>query len=1031
MFTAGTLACGLIAPGCGRDSEQAVRAPSVSSETTLRATQDLDPLFGERATPVRASIQANLRFREPDADGWDGTVWAARAGRALEELLGPVLLGGAPPEGALAPGFVGVDRLSGELAQRPGPLELRVEVEAGDGPGPDLARLTPAEGPFEALDEVAVEVLRSELTAPAGLETDVRIEVSGRHAGRRAQYAGLWSAAWIRDGERPRLVELRRSDSRWALADGPLFADVTGVVFAANACFDDEYRRDPESYFFHSDRLTQYDLLGNQGFAVGDIDGDGWDDVYACTAAGIANRLFLGRPDGTTREATGAWKVGFLDQSRSALILDLDGDGHRDLVVATGPDVVICWNDGTSCSERTRLSSGGHEEAYSLAACDVDQDGDVDLFVCRYGSEGAMQGTPTPYHDAFNGAPNVYWRNEGERRFVDVTAEVGLDDQNSKFSFGCVWDDFDDDGDFDLYITNDFGRNHYYRNDDGHFSDVATPIGAEDMAAGMGPTCADFDGDGALDLYVSNIYAAEGLRATADERFLHHLPAELLPRYQRHARGNTLLRNRGDGTFEDVSVERRANRGGWAWGARFGDFDSDGWLDIYVPNGLFTSDHAYEADEFFWRFVISRSPVDDKPSMEYEDAWLTIQYLAFDQGAGWNGGERDVLLANRGGRDFVDAGALARPGGPSDGRSAATLDWDRDGRLDLLLKNRDGPRLQLLLNRLPLDERSWVVLELEDRAPNRDAVGARVRVEAGGRTFLRTVYAGDGYLCQNTLRQHVGLGAAQRVDLVEVRWADGQVQRFDGGLEANRAWRLVRGEAQPRPLAWQAVAELARAEAPVEPIPGPMDRIVLCDKLPAPFAPLPSFERSDRRVADVAGAKGGPLLVAFWRHGDETGLEQIRRFARGRDALDASGLTVVPLTVDEGPDLARARRVLDELGLTREAGFADGKTLQAYEVLLAEVFHRTDNTPLPSSLLFDRRGQLCVVYHGPVAVARLLSDVATLRTMKPARGNCAALADGIWVDRPRRDFAALAEVLHQLGYAEQAAFYRQLRARRR
>jgi len=191
-----------------------------------------------------------------------------------------------------------------------------------------------------------------------------------------------------------------------------------------------------------------------------------------------------------------------------------------------------------------------------------------------------------PFHDANNGPTNHLMRNDGEDRFLDVTREVGLDANNTRFSLIGAWGDYDGDGDPDLYVANDFGRNNLYRNDDGKFTDVAAEAGAEDQAAGMGASWGDYDGDGDLDLYVTNMYSAAGQRIAYQPRFKQGVSEERRRAVQRHSLGNTLLRNLGDGTFRDVSDAAAVRMGRWGWGARFVDLNNDGREDLVVPNGF-------------------------------------------------------------------------------------------------------------------------------------------------------------------------------------------------------------------------------------------------------------------------------------------------------------------------------------------------------------------------------------------------------------------------------------------------------------
>jgi hypothetical protein len=146
------------------------------------------------------------------------------------------------------------------------------------------------------------------------------------------------------------------------------------------------------------------------------------------------------------------------------------------------------------------------------------------------------------------------------------------------------------DGDPDLYVANDFGRNNLYRNEGGTFVDVAAEAGVEDISAGMGVTWADADLDGHMDLYVSNMYSSAGGRITYQRRFQKSADESVRASFQRHARGNTFFRNLGDGTFADVSLEAGTTMGRWSWGSLFTDFQNDGLPDLVVPNGFVTGE---------------------------------------------------------------------------------------------------------------------------------------------------------------------------------------------------------------------------------------------------------------------------------------------------------------------------------------------------------------------------------------------------------------------------------------------------------
>ena len=257
-------------------------------------------------------------------------------------------------------------------------------------------------------------------------------------------------------------------------------------------------------------------ISSNPGLAIGDVNGDGLDDVFVGQEEGLPNLLFVQQPDGTAANRADEWGVDWLHNSRGALLVDWDNDGDQDLAVSVLGGVIVASNEGTRFEVRTFLPT--RSDTMSLAAADYDIDGRLDLFVCAYvkrvkfGEErealipGFGQGFD--YHDATIGERNSMFRNEGSWTFTDVTEEVGLEAGNNRFSFAASWEDFDNDGDVDLYVANDFGPNNLYRNDlvsnevsagervkTRKFTDVAAPAGAEDRASGMSVAWGDYDRD--------------------------------------------------------------------------------------------------------------------------------------------------------------------------------------------------------------------------------------------------------------------------------------------------------------------------------------------------------------------------------------------------------------------------------------------------------------------------------------------------------------------------------------------------------
>lgn len=332
-------------------------------------------------------------------------------------------------------------------------------------------------------------------------------------------------------------------------------------------------------------RFTQ-DVTGPHGLSVGDVNGDGLEDLYVCETGGLPNRLLIQKPDGTVLDASKGSGANFIEASASSLLVDLDQDADLDLVLATGRYVLFLANNGQGVFER-RFEHTSDSVIRSLSAIDYNNDGKLDIYACGYYARSGDRlglGRPVPYHDANNGVQNFLLQNN-HWKFLDVTQEVGLNTNNQRFSYAASWEDFDNDGDPDLYVANDFGRNNLFRNDAGHFTDIAAEAGVEDLSAGMSVSWGDYNRDGWMDLYIGNMFSSAGNRIAFQRKYRS---GEDASEFQRHARGNSLFQNQGDGTFLDVSEEANVTLGRWAWCSSFTDINNDGWEDILIANGMVT-----------------------------------------------------------------------------------------------------------------------------------------------------------------------------------------------------------------------------------------------------------------------------------------------------------------------------------------------------------------------------------------------------------------------------------------------------------
>lgn len=454
--------------------------------------------------------------------------------------------------------------------------------------------------PFAEASEVHVHIKVIRVSESADIfETTAYFEADGHTLTGSVQQRATWICKWRRLPQGAlKLISIYATDYEEVVQTGAWFVDCTQAVLEKNPSFRDQLSFGLNFWLSKLGRQNGIHVFGRSGLAVGDVNGDGLDDVYVCQPGGLPNRLFVQQPDGTATDYSQEAGVDWLDQTSSALLLDLDNDGDQDLVAATLAGLLVMENNGSGQFRLRATLVSRDSDTQSFSAADFDNDGDLDLYICiEFSSKSSLGHEPEVafvYHDANDGAANVLFRNDiepqGKWNFTDVTTEVGLDVDNRRHSLACAWEDYDNDGDQDLYVANDYGQNCLYRNDNGKFENIAREANAIDSASGMSVSWADYNRDGWMDLYVANMFSSAGSRITRQTQFKSGADEEFRKIYSRFAKGNTLLESDGQGKFREVSSSTGVEMGRWAWSSVFGDINNDAWDDLLVANGYITTE---------------------------------------------------------------------------------------------------------------------------------------------------------------------------------------------------------------------------------------------------------------------------------------------------------------------------------------------------------------------------------------------------------------------------------------------------------
>jgi tetratricopeptide (TPR) repeat protein len=884
------------------------------------------------------------------------------------------------------------------------------------------------------LGSVRVETAEFEVTgieamagSPLRVLLDIRYDiVATRGEEQREERVGSWRTEWSRQESAGwRVHRWEAKEETVSVTHGPVFVDVTSPAFSGVDSYTNQMLRGSDYWRTVLDGACGIDVYGNNGVAVGDFNNDGFDDLYVCQPSGLPNRLYRNRGDGTLEDVTEKAGVGVLDNTACALFADFENKGRQDLLVVCGSGPLLFLNQGNGtfslkhdAFKFERPPAGTFTHA---AIADYDGDGKLDIYFCLYSYYLGLDQYhyPVPYFDARNGPPNYLLHNEGNATFVDRTEAAGLNAENDRYSFACAWGSSGTSGLPDLCVANDFGRANLYRNNgNGTFTAVSSAAHIDDPGAGMSASWCDFDNDGKQDVYIADMWSAAGQRVSGQKQFHEKAPDDVRANYQRHARGNALYRNLGNSTFQNIGQQAGAAMGRWSWCSDFWDFDHDGFADLYVANGYISAPERNDLASFFWRQVVGKSPEDSTPSVAYERGWNAINELIRSDHS-WNGYERNVMFANNHDGTFSEVSGAVGLDCLEDSRSFVLADLDHDGRLEVVVKNRNAPQLRILHNAMK-EAGGSVAFRLTGTKSNRDCIGASVTVEVGTLRQTKFLQAGAGFAAQHTKEIFFGVGKPDAAIRATVRWPGGASQEFQN-IPVNHRIAIEEGSAAfaAEPFAGTAHAYTQTGPpAKLDPLPSQIDTWLI-EPLKAPVLSLPDLEGNAREVRSLTG---GYLLLTFWATSAPVSCEQLKSLQQQQPVLARNRLELLAVNVDAAGDAGVARSFAAAGKFSFPVLFATQDAAGVYNIIYRYLFDRRRDLAIPAAFLIDGDGMIVKLYQGPIQLPHLLADLKAVPTTPADRVRRALPYAGVrYHDEFQRNDFTYGVALFQHGYLDAAA----------
>jgi Tfp pilus assembly protein PilF/peroxiredoxin len=513
------------------------------------------------------------------------------------------------------------------------------------------------------------------------------------------------------------------------------------------------------------------------------------------------------------------------------------------------------------------------------------------------------------------------------------------------------------------------------------------------------------------------MWSAAGLRVSEQKIFQEKDPANIRELYRKHARGNSLYRNQGNGKFQNVSAAAGVEMGRWAWSSDAWDFDHDGYSDLYIANGYISGPDSRELSSFFWRQVVGRSPQTASPSLHYEQGWNAINELVRSN-ASWSGSERNVFYLNNQDGTFSEISGAVSLDFPDDSRAFVLADLDHDGRLEVVLKNRNAPQLRVLHNVMK-DLGNSIAFRLRGQKSNRDAIGTAVTVEAGAHRQTKYLQAGSGFLSQHTKELFFGVGKVEGTVRATIRWPSGLTQMFEH-VPVNQRVEIQEGSEnfQAKPFS-APPPSCGRAGEPqkVEPLPSSVETWLL-EPLSAPEFSLPDLAN---KMWELQSFRGGLLLLQFWTTASPACREQLRLLQKYQSSFASGGLRIVGINVDEPGDAGTVRSLVSTEGLSFPILLATQDVAGVYNIVYRYLFDRRRDLALPTSFLLNKDGMIVKVYQGQLNPERLIEDARSVPNTAADRMHKALPLGGtLFQDAFQRNAFTYGVAFFQRGYLAQA-----------